>query len=227
MNKLFHFQTFCFTLLMCSITSSSQSYRLSNRLNATFCLDCALPRSIKICNFEFYRHSNNSCWDIRFPSITNLQFCCTCHNKDTFLPQRDQNFDNLCYRILERFHHSTKHVNARKVQKSFQSVPSMNNRRITKPSSHIHRKLLMQKNGNESSYSSFYSTIQKNQQGHYEWGESFQNVVLQCLILLVMVFTFFAIIIAMIWLCSLYVLKRIKRQKNAFNDNVCLDVTEF
>ena len=227
MNKLFHYKTFCFTLLICSITLSSQSYRLSNRLNATFCLDCALPRSIKICNFEFYRHSNNSCWDIRFPSITNLQFCCTCHNKDTFLPQRDQNFDKHCSRILERFHQSTKHVNARKVQKSFQSVPSMNNRRITKPSSHIHRKLLMQKNGNESSYSSFYSTIQNSQQGQYEWGKSFQNVVLQCLIFLVMVFTFFAIIIAMIWLCSLYVLKRIKRQKNAFNDNVCLDVTEF
>ena len=98
---------------------------------------------------------------------------------------------------------------------------------VTKTPSHIRRKLLMHKNGNESNYSRFYSTIQKNPQGHFEWEPSFQNVVLQCLILVVMMFIFFAIIIAMMWLCSMYVLKRLKRQKNAFQSNLCLDITEF
>ena len=227
MYKLFYIRILYSTLLVCSKTLSTQSHRSSNRLNATFCLDCALPRSIKVCNSNSLWQSNYSCWNIKLPYYTNLQFCCTCYNEDTFLSQRDGNFDNLCSRIIKRFRKSTKILKKGNVQKSFQSVPSTNNRRITKTPSHIRRKLLMHKNGNESNYSRFYFTIQNSQQGHYEWGKSFQNVVLQCLILLVMMFTFFAIIIAMIWLCSIYVLKRIKRQKNAFNDNVCLDVTEF
>ena len=229
MPKLFFIITLFFSFI-----SYSQTLRLSGDKNidtikTSLCVDCVLPKSLKSCNFTFKWRVNNSFMVIRYLHSTNLWFCCTCHNEDTFPRHRDENVNNHCLRIFKRFHVNTKYVMEWNGEKRYtlQKVLSTNNRRITKTSSHIRRKLLMHKNGNESNYSRFYSTIKKNQQGHFEWEASFQNVVLQCLILVVMMFTFFAIIIAMMWLCSMYVLKRLKRQKNAFQPNLCLDITEF
>ena len=223
----FCFVNFCFIALSTSKTFDFGSDRNSNALDSTLCSDCEQPSAIKAHIVEFKWQSKNFCQNIAFQNYTHLWFCHICHNEDTFLLHREKNLDDFCSKILKRFFSNTKHVKKGKVVKSLQSVPSTNNRRITKTPSHIRRKLLMHKNGNESNYSRFYSTIQKNQQGHFEWEPSFQNVVLQCLILVVMMFTFFAIIIAMMWLCSMYVLKRLKRQKRSLQPNLCYDITEF
>jgi len=229
MLKLFFIITLFFSFI-----SYSQTLRLSGDKNidtikTPLCVDCVLPKSLKSCNFTFKWRVNNSFMVIRYLHSTNLWFCCTCHNEDTFPRHRDENGNNHCLRILKRFHVNTKYVMEWNGEKRYtlQKVLSTNNRRITKTSSHIRRKLLMHKNGKESNFTRRNSSVLHNQQGHFTWENGLENVILQCLILLVMMFIFFAIIIAMTWLCSLYVLNRLTKQNDAFHNNMCLDVTEF
>ena len=237
MSKLFYVLNIFFSLISYSENRwlnsdknlSSNGDKHLGTINTPLCVECVLPKSLKSCNFAFKWRANNSCMNIRLLNYTHLWLCCTCHNEHTFSRHRDENINTPCLQIFKRFHVNTKYVMEWNTEKrySLQNVPSTNNKRITKTSSHIGRKLLMQTNGDESNSTRLYSSVRYSQQGHFKWEDGIENVILQCLILLVMMFIFFAIIIAMTWLCSLYVLNRLTKQNDASHNNMCLDVTEF
>jgi uncharacterized membrane protein len=151
----------------------------------------------------------------------NDRYCCS-FNNDIFNP-RDKSSNFSCRDIIKAYEMNTKEIHKWKAVKT--NVEVLNSAGITK-TSFIRRKLLAQQYIYEYNHTTQLLQYDAQQKTNYGWEYDMKNILLKFLVLLVMMFTFFAVLTAMAWLVSLYVLKRLTRQ-NAHRSNMFLDVTEL
>ena len=191
--------------------------RINNDKAVVYCFS---PNDLKLCRMESEIQESRRCWNISMENYKDL-YCCSVNN-DTFY-QRDKNSNFLCRDIIKAYKMNTKEIRKRKAVQTHLEV--VNSDGITN-TSFIRRKLLAQQYIHEYDYTTQLLQYDAQKKTYYGWEYDMKSILLKFLVLLVMMFTFFAILTAVAWLLSLYVLKRLTRQ-NAHRSNMFLDVTEL
>ena len=128
-------------------------------------------------------------------------FCCRC-NKKVFL-QRDPNTYS-CIKEVQTFKIKR---NKNWKFKTVSHLKSINNRGSKKLN--LGRKLL-QEYIHETTEEATFPPKQDDKTSLSEWKFIAKNMLLNVLILILIVFTFFAIFISFVWLLTMYALKRLK-----------------
>ena len=181
---------------------------------------CFSTNDLKLCKMEFEIQKSRFCSNMSMENYRD-RYCCS-FNNDTFY-RRDKNSNFLCKDVIRAYEMNTKEI--RKWKAVQNHVEVVNSAGIIK-TSFIRRKLLAQQYIHEYNNTTELLQYDAQQKTGYGWEYDMKSILLKFLVLLVMMFTFFAIHTSVAWLLSLYILKRLTRQ-NAHRSNMFLDVTEL
>lgn len=185
----------------------------SFKIRNTMKFFCFTTKEYEMCKSQSAKWNSRVCFTVNLRQYDDL-YCC--NYKKAAFRQRDKNSYNCFYNIqtFERTDIWT--------SKTLAHLKLINNHGKKKPN--IGRKLLQEYiHENEETQFTLASYDSSN---FSEWKYQMKSILLKVLVLLLIGFTFFAILTAIVWLLSVYVLKRLKI-KNALHSGTFFVVTEL